>query len=86
MGLQSAKMGEMIGEQILAGAPAPGSGLLTGAQNALGAMAPGLGKLFSGGGFDPVGSQGNPLFPADIAPGSFPGGPAIGGGRMPLNG
>ena len=35
---------------------------------------------------DPVGSQGNPSFPSSIPTGSYPGGPAVGGGRIPLNG
>ena len=91
-GLMSAKKGEMMADLIKSGAPPAGSGAMQGAMGALDTLAPALGGLFGGGtgasmyGFDPIGSQGNPMFPSDIAPGSFPGGPAMGGGRIPLNG
>ena len=61
-----------------------------GAMDGIGSFAGAVGKKYgnnSGGNTpSPVGSQGNPSFPSSMPPGSFPGGPAIGGGRLPLNG
>ena len=68
-GLELAQAGKMKADMILSGAPAPGSGAMSGAMGALETLAPAIGGMFGGGatpgaelyGFDPIGSQGNPL-------------------------
>jgi hypothetical protein len=56
----------------------------------IGNVVSGLGGLFNSGGFglDKVGSQGNPFgkVPVDSSIYGIPGGAAVGGGRVPLNG
>ena len=90
--------GELAVAQAKAGASATrAQGQAAGQASMFSGIASGLSSLAggairganTGGGsfpMDPVGSQGNPSFPTGMQPGTFPGGPAVGGGRIPLNG
>ena len=70
-----------------AGQQAGNSALFSGIMGGLSGLGSGIiGRKPPGFGPDPLGSQGNPMFSSDILPGTIPGGPAIGGGRIPLNG
>ena len=70
-----------------AGQQAGNAAMFSGIMSGIGSLGAGIiGRKPPGFTPDPLGSQGNPIFLSNVLPGTMPGGPAIGGGRIPLNG